>query len=72
MKVFLTVFAVAAGCHLLSTGLAEPEKTGPGSLRLALDLIDGSHIVGTPAIEQVPVVHFEVTGDTHWPRWTFR
>ena len=55
MKVFLTVFAVAAGCQLLSTGLAEPEKTGPGSLRLALDLIDGSHIVGTPAIEQVPV-----------------
>ena len=42
MKTFLTGFAVVAGCQLLSTGLAEPEKTGPGSLRLALDLIDGS------------------------------
>ena len=43
------------GWALFSTGLAEPEKIQPISVRLALDLVDGSHILGTPGIETVPV-----------------
>jgi hypothetical protein len=45
---------ILAACSLLSTGLAEPEKAEP-ALRLTLDLIDGSHIIGTPAIGAISV-----------------
>ena len=54
MKALLTSLALAV-CSLPATGGAEPEKADPVVMRLALDLIDGSHIVGTTAIGSVPV-----------------
>jgi len=46
---------VLTGLALLATGVAAPEKTEPVTVRLALDLMDGSHIIGTPGIGSVPV-----------------
>ena len=55
MKTPKQCLIILAGCSLLSTGWAEPEKADPVLLRLTLDLTDGSHVIGTPAIESVPV-----------------
>lgn len=38
-----------------SAAVAEPEQPPPASLRLALDLSDGSRVVGVPAVNSVPV-----------------
>ena len=54
MKAFPSASALAV-CSLLSTAMAEPEKADPVALRLALDLVDGSHLIGTPAIGSVLV-----------------
>ena len=39
---------------LTTAGFADTEKTAP-ALRLAVDLVDGSHIIGVPGIDSVPV-----------------
>ena len=54
MKTLLTGL-IPAVCSSLATSMAEPEKADPVALRLALDLVDGSHLIGTPAIGSVPV-----------------
>lgn len=51
---------ILAGWALAAAGWTAPEKTDVDktelvSVRLALDLVDGSHIIGTPGIEAVPV-----------------
>lgn len=54
MRRYLCWIAVCAGMALLTVSGAEPGKEAP-PLRLELNLVDGSHIVGTPAIASVPV-----------------
>ena len=49
ITLILTSFVVAA------MGRAAPEAADPVRTRLALDLVDGSHLLGTPAIESVAV-----------------
>ena len=54
---------VVTGCSLLFTAVAEPEKADPAALRLAIDLVDGSHLIGTPRIVSVPVQSSYATMD---------
>lgn len=49
ITVILTLLAAAV------TGRAAPEAAEPVRVRLALDLVDGSYLLGTPAIESVAV-----------------
>ncbi|MBM4149882.1 MAG: hypothetical protein FJ224_12700, partial [Lentisphaerae bacterium] len=56
MKRFTFCMAVLATTALAGAVWAEPDtrKEQP-SLRMELDLVDGSHIVGATSIESVPV-----------------
>ena len=54
MKKLTFCMAVSSAMALVGTAWAGKDKEEP-QLRLELDLVDGSHIIGTPDIESVPV-----------------
>lgn len=54
MKRFVPCIAVFTAMTLIGAAWAGEDKAEP-QLRLELDLVDGSHVIGTPAIESVPL-----------------
>ena len=54
MKRFTLCIALFSAMAIVGTAWAGEDKTEP-RLRLEIDLVDGSHIVGTPHIQSVPV-----------------
>lgn len=54
MKRFTFCVMVCTAMSLAGTAWAGRDKVEP-QLRLELDLVDGSHVIGTPSIEAVPV-----------------
>jgi len=54
MRKYTFRVGICAAAVLVGTAWAEPERAGR-PLRLELDLVDGSHIIGTTSIESVPV-----------------
>ena len=54
MKRLRQCMVVLAVLSLVNTGWTEQAKTEP-ELRLSLDLVDGSRVIGVPSIKSVPV-----------------
>ncbi len=54
MRRYLYWIAVCAATALITASGAEPGKEAP-PLRLELDLVDGSHLIGTPGLATVPL-----------------
>ena len=54
MKRFRLCMVVLSVMTMVGSILAGEDKAGP-NLRLELDLVDGSHIIGVPSIESMPV-----------------
>ena len=54
LTIGIVVIVVAALCRPTWAG-AESTNQAPPQLSLAVDLLDGSHLIGTPGIESVPV-----------------
>jgi len=53
MKRLYNCAIVLAALLPVPTGSAEEEKTEPPPLRLGIDLVDGSHIIGVPGVESI-------------------
>jgi len=55
MKRLKQGMVVLAALLLINVGWAEQKKAELSPLRLVLDLVDGSHIIGVPSIKSIPV-----------------